>query len=85
MSGFALVMDRSRAGLLDGVLAVIRHRGAAVEKRGHGGFEWGVFNRVDRAELRLVIDGFNESGGTRFSDPLWIMVSAELWCAGLGI
>jgi len=40
---------------------------------------------VDRAELRLMIQGFNQSGGTRFSDPLWIMISAELWCAGLGI
>ena len=44
-----------------------------------------VGDYVNRSELRSMIGEFNSSGGTRFSDTLWILISVELWCAGLGI
>lgn len=40
---------------------------------------------VDREELKFIVEEFRNSGGTRFSDSLWILSSAELWCAGMGI
>jgi asparagine synthase (glutamine-hydrolysing) len=40
---------------------------------------------VDRQELKFMVQEFRNSGGTRFSDSLWILTSAELWCEGMGI
>jgi asparagine synthase (glutamine-hydrolysing) len=40
---------------------------------------------VDRDELKFIVGEFTSSGGARFSDSLWILTSAELWCEGMGI
>jgi asparagine synthase (glutamine-hydrolysing) len=40
---------------------------------------------VDRDELKFIVGEFRSSGGARFSDSLWILSSAELWCVGMGI
>ncbi|KPJ83889.1 MAG: hypothetical protein AMS18_17120 [Gemmatimonas sp. SG8_17] len=44
-----------------------------------------IGNYVDRDELKFIVGEFTSSGGARFSDSLWILTSAELWCEGMGI
>jgi asparagine synthase (glutamine-hydrolysing) len=73
MSGFAIVYDTSDPRPLTGMLAAIRHRGAAVQTRRHGDLEWGVCNRATEghfvaelggtARTSVLLEGWVENAG----------------------